>query len=58
MKTEKLIQYGVRLSAKVLERVDKLAERMSTHGMRYTRAEILRIAMYRGVEQLEAEKKK
>jgi len=49
---------SVRLPDSLFERIDKLADRMSEPGMRVTRADVLRIAAFRGVEQLEAEKKK
>lgn len=58
MKSEQQIQYGIRLPESFLKRLDKLADTMSTPGMRVTRAGALRLAAFRGVEQLEAEKKK
>jgi predicted DNA-binding protein len=57
-KQETQTQTGIRLSDSLLGRVDKLVERMSEPGLQLTRADILRLAVFRGVEQLEAEKKK
>jgi len=57
-KQEAQIQTGIRLSDSLLGRIDKLVERMSEPGLQLTRADILRLAVFRGVEQLEAEKKK
>lgn len=57
-KQEGQVQTAIRLSPALLARLDKLAERMSEPGMPVTRAEVLRLAAFRGVEQLEAEKGK
>jgi predicted DNA-binding protein len=55
---EQQVQTAIRLPEALLERVDRIAETMSQPGMRVTRAEVLRLATYRGVEQLEAERKR
>jgi len=57
-KQDEQIQWAVRLPESFLERADKLAERMSEPAMKITRTDVLRMAMFRGIEQLEAEKKK
>lgn len=55
MKTEKEIQYGIRLAESALARVDKLTEKMSKPGMRVIRAQVIRLAVFYGLERLEAE---
>jgi predicted DNA-binding protein len=55
---DKQIQTALRLPESLLARVDELATHMSQPGMTVTRAEVLRLAAFRGVERLEAEKKK
>jgi len=57
-KPEKPIQWAIRLPASFLIRLDKLAENMSQPGMKLTRAQVLRLAAYRGVDLIEAELKK
>jgi predicted DNA-binding protein len=57
-KQESTTQTAVRLPNSLLERIDKIAERMSPLGVHVTRAEILRRAAFLGVKQLEAEQKK
>ena len=57
-KTEKPIQWAIRLPVSFLIRLDKLAENMSQPGMRLTRAQILRLAAYRGADLIEEELKK
>jgi predicted DNA-binding protein len=52
------VQTAIRLPPSLLARLDKLAERMSQPGMAVTRAEVLRLATFRGVAELEAEKKR
>lgn len=51
-------QTAIRLPDPLLERLDKLAEKMSRPAMRMTRAVVLRLAVHHGVEYLEAELKK
>lgn len=51
-------QTAIRLTDELLERVDRLAERMSAAGVPITRADVHRLAVLRGVERLEAERKK
>ena len=51
---EKQVQWAVKLPESFLERADKLAEEMSEPAMRFTRTDVLRMAMYRGVTDLEA----
>jgi len=50
---EPQVQTALRLPESLLARVDKLAESMTQPGMRVTRADVLRIAAHRGVDQLE-----
>jgi hypothetical protein len=57
-KQDEQVQWAVRLPESFLERADKLAERMSEPAMKITRTDVLRMAMFRGIEQLETEKKK
>jgi predicted transcriptional regulator len=55
-KTDPQTQTAIRLPDSLLARLDKLAERMSEPGMRVTRTEVLRLAVFRGASELEAEK--
>ena len=57
-KQEQTVQTAIRVPESWLTRLDKVAENMSQPGMRVTRTEVLRLAAYRGLEALEAEKKK
>lgn len=57
-KQDPQVQTAIRLSESLLSRVDKLAVRMSQPGLRVTRAEVLRLAAFRGVATLETEGKK
>ena len=57
-KQEQQIQTTIRFSESFISRLDKLAERMSEPGKRFTRIEVLRIVAHRGLEQVEAERKK
>ena len=52
------VQVAIRLPQAWLERLDKLAEKMSQPGIQLTRTELHRAALYRGIEQLESEGKK
>jgi predicted DNA-binding protein len=56
--TEKLKQTAIRLPVAFITRIDRLAERMSAPGMPMTRSDVLRLAAFRGVEQLESDQKK
>jgi predicted DNA-binding protein len=58
MKHEDQIQTAIRLPESLFDRLDKLAEQLSRPGMKATRAGVMRLAVFRGVEQLEAEYKK
>lgn len=49
------VQTAIRLPEAFLARLDKIAERMSEPGMQITRAEALRLAAFKGAEQLEAD---
>lgn len=51
--SEKQVQWAVKLSESFLERADKLAKAMSEPAMKFTRTDVLRMAMYRGVTDLE-----
>ncbi len=55
-KHEAQVQTALRFPSKFLERVDKLAKKMSTPVKRMTRSEVLRIAALHGIEQLERKK--
>lgn len=57
-KQEQQVQTAIRFPESFLDRVDKLATRMSEPGMRVTRVEVLRLAAFKGVAELEAERKK
>lgn len=57
-KQEQQVQIAIRLPESELERADKLAGRMSRPGLRLTRADVLRLAFYQGMDQLESEGKK
>lgn len=57
-KQEQQVQTALRLGESVLERADKLAEKMSRPGLRLTRADLLRLAVHQGLDQLEVESKK
>ena len=52
------VQVAIRLSSAWLERLDKLAERMSQPGIQLTRTDLHRVALHRGIELLESEGKK
>ena len=58
MKQDQQVQTAIRLPESILDRADKLAERLSEPGRRCTRAEALRMAVFKGIESLESEKKK
>ena len=51
-------QTAIRLPDPLLARIDKLAKRMSQPGVRITRADAIRLALFRGIDTLEAEGKK
>ena len=55
---ENHVQTGVRVPKSALSRADKLAEVMTQPGILVTRADVMRSAMLRGLDQLEAERKK
>jgi hypothetical protein len=57
-KQESQVQTAIRLPESLLARIDKLVERMSKDGIPVTRAEVHRLAVFRGVAELEADKKK
>ena len=57
-KQEEHEQTAVRLPKSWLERLDKIADRMSRPGVRVTRTAALRDALHHGIEVLEAEGKK
>jgi predicted DNA-binding protein len=56
--SEEQVQTAIRLPQSLLDRLDRLAEKMSQPGMKITRTEVLRLALFKGVDQLEAEGKK
>ncbi len=55
---EKHVQTAIRIPESLLERLDKLAEKMSRPGVRLLRADAMRDAIFRGVDVMEAEVKK
>jgi predicted DNA-binding protein len=55
---EQVIQTAVRVPESWLERLDKLAEKLSQPGITLTRTEVLRLALHHGIEKLESEGKK
>lgn len=55
---ESQTQTAIRLPDSLLEELDGLADTLSQPGMRLTRTDALRLAIYRGVEQLKKEKKR
>lgn len=54
-KKEQRVQTAIRFPKALLERADKLAARMTQPGMNVMRADVLRMAAFRGIELLEAE---
>lgn len=58
MKRTNPAMISIRLDPTLLQRMDKIADRMSQPGMRVTRTEVFRLAAFKGVEQLESEQKK
>ena len=52
---EKQIQTAIRLPESFVNRLDRFALNMSEPGKRFTRSEVLRLAAFRGLEQLELE---
>ena len=57
-KQESHTQIAIRVPDSWLERIDKIAEQASRPGVRITRTGALRDALYRGIEAIEAERKK
>lgn len=57
-KQEQQTQIAIRLPESMLDRMDKLVERMSKPGLQITRADVHRQAVFLGIEKLEAENKK
>lgn len=57
-KQQSTTQTAIRLPDDLLDRIDKIAARMSPQGVRVTRAEVHRRAVFLGVKQLEEETKK
>ncbi len=57
-KQEEQVQTAIRVPESMLGRLDRLAEKMSQPGLRVTRSEAHRLALYRGLALLEAESKK
>ena len=56
-KEEEHVQTAIRVPKSWLDRLDKTAERMCQPGIRVNRSEVLRLALHRGIESLEAEAK-
>jgi hypothetical protein len=57
-KQESQVQTGMRVPESWLDRLDRLAKKRSEPGITITRTEMLRLATYRGIVELEAEDKK
>jgi predicted DNA-binding protein len=57
-KHEQQIQTAIRFPESFYKRLDKLVGRMSEPGKRFTRIEVLRLAAFRGIAELETETKK
>ena len=57
-KPEQQLQTAIRYPESWADRMDKIAERMSQPGMRVTRAEVVRLALHRGIVEMESEGKK
>jgi predicted DNA-binding protein len=55
---EEIVQTAIRVPKALLEELDEIAENMSQPGLKVTRTKALRLAIYRGVEQLKKEGKK
>lgn len=56
-KEETSIQTGIRLPESLLDRIDKIAETLSSPGVEVTRSDVHRKALFLGVEQLESARK-
>ena len=54
-KQESQVQTAIRIPESFLGRADRVAEKMSRPGMRVTRAEVMRLALYQGLARLETE---
>jgi len=57
-KQESHTQTAIRIPDSWLKRIDKLAGQSSRPGVHITRTAALRDALYRGIEAMEAERKK
>jgi len=57
-KEEETVQTAIRIPESWMERLNKIADRLSQPGMRVTRTEALRMAAHRGIVEMEAEGKK
>ena len=55
---EAQVQTGIRLPQTLVDRVDRIAASMSRPGLTLTRSDVLRMAVHKGVDQLEAEREK
>jgi len=58
MATEKTIQTAFRLPESLIKELDELAAEMSTREMTYTRADVLRMAASRGLEEIKSNRRK
>ncbi len=56
-KQDQYVQTAVKLRQSSLDRADKLAERMTQPGLDLTRTDLIRMALHRGFDVLEAELK-
>lgn len=57
-KTGKTTQVAIRIEDPVLARIDALVQTLSPNGMALPRSEVIRAALLRGVEALEAQHQK
>jgi len=57
-KQEQQVQTAMRVPESWIDRFDKIAERMSRPGMPVNRTEVMRLAMHRGLVEMEGEGKR
>lgn len=50
------VQTGIRFPRSLFKRADSLAESMSQPGMRMKRADVIRLAVFKGIELFEKER--
>jgi Arc/MetJ-type ribon-helix-helix transcriptional regulator len=57
-KKEVTIQTSMRMPKELADRIDKLVKTGSQDGFRLTQSDVIRMALFRGVDQMETERKK